>query len=235
MSEYPHILSTRKLVSVKINELLVKGCKVIHHDFIRKVINFPSDLQPQAIHTDVILTSSTGVQSFIEILRQLRLDKNTYRVHCLSSTTNELASTYGLNIKSLAPNASSLADEILKNSEVKMVTHISSNLTREDISKKLVSAGVAVQQIIGYLTEFSPKVIRSKYDAIIFFSPSAVDSFLSMNPLAPLPCFCIGKTTAEHAKQEGYQQIHISDAPTEESVIQSILNYYSKSPVNAKE
>lgn len=235
MSDSHHILSTRKLRSGKLFELHAQGCKITSHDFIRKVINVPSDLNPQAIQSYVVLTSSTGVKSFLEITRQLHLDKNTYTLYCLSSATQDLAADCGLNIKSSAPNASLLADEILKDAEVTAVTHVSSNLTRTELSEKLGKAGVAVQQIIGYHTEFSPKVIRNNYDAIIFFSPSAVDSFLSINPLATLPCFCIGKTTADHAKQKGYQQIHIAKAPTEVSLLETVLNYYSQSPVHVKE
>ena len=234
MSNSHHILSTRKMISGKIFELHARGCKITSYDFIRKVIHIPSDLNPQAIQSYVVLTSSTGVKSFLEITKQLHLDKNTFTFYCLSSATQDLAANCGLNIKSSAPNASLLADEIIKDAEVKTVTHISSNLTRPELSEKLGKAGIAVQQVVGYHTAFTPMVIRNAYDGIIFFSPSAVDSFLSINPLTPMLCFCIGKTTADHAKKKGYQQIHVAKAPTEVSLLETILNYYSQSPVHAK-
>ena len=235
MSNAPHIVSTRKLTSAKVDELTAKGWKFTHHDFISKVILVPAELQEKSIHKHVVITSITGVKAFIEIARQLHLDSDNYQVHCISRGTKEYASAVGLTIKSSAPNAAALADEILKDVEVKEVTHVSSNLRRDELSDKLIKSGVAVQDVIAYRTEFTPVAIDNSYDAIIFFSPSAVDSFLSRNPLRQVPCFCLGKTTADYAKQEGYQHTYIPDAPSEEILLQTIINYYSKLPLHVKE
>ncbi len=234
MSTAPHIISTRKLTSGKIDELQAKGWKFTNHDFISKVIHVPADLHAQSIHKHVVLTSITAVKSFLEIIRQLQLDSDHYQVYCVSRGTREYASASGLDIKSSAPDASALADEILKDVEVKEVTHVSSNLRRDEVSDKLNRAGVSVQDVIAYRTEFTPVAIDLSYDAIIFFSPSAVDSFLSLNPLRQVPCFCLGKTTAAYAKQEGYQYTYIPEAPSEDIVLQTIVNYYSKPFGHAK-
>jgi uroporphyrinogen-III synthase len=235
MSRTPHIVSTRKLTSAKVDELTAKGWKFTDHDFISKVIHIPADLQDQSIHNHVVLTSITGVKAFLEITRQRQLDTYNYQVYCISRGTKEYALAFGLNIKSSAPNAAALADEILKDVEVKEVTHVSSNLRRDELSDKLIKAGVAVQDVIAYRTEFTPVTIDSSYDAIIFFSPSAVDSFLSINPLQQVPCFCLGKTTSDYAKQEGYQQTFIPVAPSEDILLKTIVNHYSKPFGHAKE
>lgn len=235
MSSLPHIVSTRKLTSDKIIEWQAGGWKFTSHDFISKVIDIPADLNPPSIHKHVVLTSMTGVKSFIQLINQLQLDISAYDVYCLSRGTKEYALASGLNIKSTALHASALADEILKDVEVKEVTHVSSNLRRNELSEKLINAGVVVHNVIAYRTEFTPVVIDHSYDAIIFFSPSAVDSFLSINALQQVPCFCIGKTTADHAEQKGYQHTYIPDAPSEEILLKTIVTHYSKNPAHVKE
>lgn len=226
MSSAPHIVSTRKLTSAKMHELQMAGWEFTDHDFISKLIHVPTELNAQSIHKHVVLTSITGVKAFLQIVKQLHLNSEDYIVYCISRGTREYAAASKLNIKSTAPTASALADEILRDVEVKTVTHVSSNLRREELSEKLKNAGVAVHNVIAYRTEFTPLVLGSSYDGIIFFSPSAVDSFLSLNPLQQVPCFCIGQTTADYAKQSGYKKTYIPVAPSEDILIQTIIEYY---------
>ncbi len=235
MSATPHIVSTRSLTSDKLPGLQANGWKFTNHDFIGKVIHVPTDLMAASIHKHVVLTSITGVKSFLQIGGHLQLNRVDYTIYCISRGTKEYAAASGLNIKATAPNVSALADEILKDVEVKAVTHVSSNLRRDELSDKLLKAGVMVHDVTAYRTEFTPIAMDSLYDAIVFFSPSAVDSFLSMNPLQRVPCFCIGKTTGDYAKQNGYQQVYVADAPSEDILLQTIINHYSKNPAHVKE
>jgi uroporphyrinogen-III synthase len=235
MSGGPHIVSTRQLTSGKLIDLQAKGWKFTLHDFISKVIQVPDDLTADQINKHVVLTSITGVKSFLQIAGQLHLTIADYLIYCISRGTKEYAAASGLTIKATALNASALADEILKDNEVKAVTHVSSNLRREELSDKLMKAGVQVHDVTAYRTEFTPIAIEASYDALVFFSPSAVDSFLTMNPLQQVPCFCIGKTTADYARQQGYRTTFMAEAPSEDFLLQSIINYYTKSPAHVKE
>ena len=235
MITLPHIISTRKLTSAKVDERKAAGWKFSDYDFITKVIHVPTDLIPQSIYKHIVLTSITGVKAFLQIVSHHHLSLSDYIVYCISRGTKEYVAASGMNIKSTAPHASALADEILRDREVKAVTYVSSSLRRDELSDKLKKAGVVVQEVIAYQTEFTPVVIEATYDAIVFFSPSAIDSFLSLNQLKQVPCFCIGKTTADHAKQKGYYHTYIADAPSEDILLQTIINHYSKTPAHAKE
>jgi len=42
-----------------------------------------------------------------------------------------------------------------------------------------------------------PKGGEKRFDGILFFSPSAVESYLKSNTIKDEMCFCIGETTAE--------------------------------------
>lgn len=235
MSAAPYIVATRKLTSGKLMDLQAKGWTFTHHDFISKVIHVPDDLTAQSIQKHVVLTSITGVKSFLQIATQLHLNVADYVIYCISRGTKEYAAASGLTIKATALNASLLADEILKDTAVKAVTHVCSNLRREELSGKLMKSGVYVNDVTAYRTEFTPIAIEASYDALVFFSPSAVDSFLTINPLQQVPCFCIGKTTADYARQKGYQATLTAEAPSEDFLLQTIINYYSKSPAHVKE
>lgn len=235
MSDSPYIVSTRTLSSEKLNELYAKGWKFLFHDFISKVIRIPDNLTAQAISKHVVLTSITGVKSFMQIAKKLNLNITDYTVYCISRGTNEYAVASGLLVKSTAPTASALADEILKDAEVKEVTHVSSNLRRDELSDKLIAARVAVHDVKAYRTEFTPIAIASSYDGIVFFSPSAVDSFLSLNSLEHVPCFCIGKTTGDYAQRKGYKDVHLAEAPSEDFLLKTITEYYTKYPLHVKE
>lgn len=235
MSLLPHIVSTRKLTSGRRVELQTKGWKFSDHNFVSKVIQIPVDLQQKSLFRHIVLTSITGVKAFIEITKQLQLNPDHYQVYCISPGTKDYAAACGLQIKSAAPNASLLADEIIKDVKVKQVTHIGSNRRRTELADNLIKASVALQPIIGYRTELTPMYMGMSYDAIVFFSPSAVDSFLMLNPLRPVPCFCMGKTTADHARQKGYHDTYTPEAPAEYMVLEIISDYYSKPSIYVKE
>ena len=84
---------------------------------------------------------------------------------------------------------------------------------------------VNVQELTVYRTEWTPLSIRTPYDAIVFFSTSAVDSFLINNKLDPeMPFFTLGKTTATYLKKKvKAQNVHISAKPELPTLIDTIL------------
>ena len=113
------------------------------------------------------------------------------------------------------------------------MTHVCSDRRRNELSEKLIEGGVHVHNLIAYRTEFTPVAIDQLYDGILFFSPSAVDSFLSVNTLQTVPCFCIGLTTGNHAKQKGYPFVYSPEAPTEDALLKLLTNYFHKTPAHA--
>jgi uroporphyrinogen-III synthase len=65
--------------------------------------------------------------------------------------------------------------------------------------------------------------------AALFFSPSQVDAFIETNPdYYEQPSFCIGETTGNYLKEKGFTKIHISEQKSEASVIDLLINYFTK-------
>ncbi len=235
MSRLPHIVSTRKLTSELVDGLRIKGWTFSDHDFISKVIDIPSNLNERDVSKCVVLTSITGVNAFVQLAGQLNVPVSDYYVYCISGATRKYANALGLTIKATAPNASALAKEIAKDADVKKITHICSNIRRDELTSLLSNSNIFINDVIAYRTEFTPVAVDQPYDAVVFFSPSAVDSFLMVNELRQVPAFCIGDTTASHAKQKGYLQTYIPEAPSEEILLQTIIEHYSKTPAHVKE
>lgn len=235
MSVRIHIVSTRTLSDMSVHKLSAQGWQLTAHDFIRKQMVIPENLSVQSLAENIVITSQAGVKAFLKILHQYHFSKDVFHLFCTDQATLKSVTEAGLHIKASAPHAAALADKILSDKNIKSVTHICSNRRRDELSERLKSSGVNVRDVVAYHTEFTPVRIESGYDAILFLSPSAVDSFLSVNSIHPAICFCIGQTTAHHAKQKGYQHTYIAATPSEDALVQELINHYAKTSAHAKE
>ena len=95
-----------------------------------------------------------------------------------------------------------------------------------ELPDALKEAGIKFNEIQVYDTSLQPQKIKTAVDAILFFSPSGVESYLKENKIGDKKCFCIGTTTAEPLK-EITENIIIAKQQTVENVIIQTINYYS--------
>jgi uroporphyrinogen-III synthase len=228
-----HIVSTKVLHPALIHQMESAGLKVTQADFIRKTILI-SDSLPAPLHATIVLTSQTAVRAWIEIAQRIKLDLENYPVYCLASATQAMAVRQGLKISGVATDAASLADEIVKDKSISAVTFVCGDKRRDELPNRLKKNGVDVQEIIAYKTELVPVKISQPYSAVLFFSPSAVDSFLSLNKMDSSTCFCLGKTTADHARLSGFSEIHLAKTHTPESLVEKIIHYYKNQVLHAQ-
>ncbi len=229
-----HIVSTRALQNDQLQSIKSDDLEVTHVDFIKKTIRIPDDGQKLSFDQNIVLTSKTTVIAWFEIVERLKLDIGKYRIYCLASGTQSLASQYGWPVAGVAPDASSLADAILEDTAIRSVTFICGNLRRPELPDKLRGNGIRVQEIEAYQTELTPVKVAKPYHSVLFFSPSAIDSFISCNNINSSVCFCLGKTTASHAKQKGFTEVHVADSASVESLLKTVYNYYLKYTAHAE-
>ncbi len=79
---------------------------------------------------------------------------------------------------------------------------------------RLKNKGIKLTEIIVYQTTLTPVAIEKKYDGILFFSPSAVESFFSRNTIPPTTTlFSIGTSTVEALKKFSSNKIIKGDEP----------------------
>ena len=104
-------------------------------------------------------------------------------------------------------------------------TFFSGNLRRETLPQALKEENVDFNEIQVYETTLTPHKIKDSVEAILFFSPSGVASYLKENTIKKELCFCIGETTAE-ALQKITKNFIIAENPTIEDVIEECINEY---------
>lgn len=160
-----------------------------------------------------VFTSSNALRSLAPLLTN---QQPGWTVFCLGNTTCELArSIFGPGlIRQTATNAASLAKRIVAEKEIKEVIFFCGNLRRNDLPDMLHKNNIRVKEITVYQTALVQKTIDKAYEAVLFFSPSAAESFFSANSLpAKTIVFVIGNTTAEKVRASTNNMVVVSDEP----------------------
>lgn len=220
MAKSIQILSTKILSPVQKQELTKVGIEVIEADFI-KTENKPFELKN--LNESLIFTSQNAVRSVLSNPKSEELkSKNVY---CVGLKTKILLSENGFNVVAYTGYAADLAEIITLIYRNESYTFFSGNLRRDTLPTALKEAEIKLNEIQVYETSLQPQKIKTSIDAILFYSPSGVESYLKENTIKKEICFCIGETTAE-ALHKITKNIIIADQPTVEDVIEDVINEY---------
>jgi uroporphyrinogen-III synthase len=216
------ILSTKKLLSNQKQVFLNAAISLIEEDFIEtKIKNF----ELKSIHNNLIFTSQNAVQSILQHPKCEELkSKNVFSV---GMKTKDLLTENGFNVVAYTGYASDLAEIITLIYSNETFTFFSGNLRRDTLPNTLNENGISFNEIEVYETNLTPKKITEKLNGILFFSPSAVESYLKLNSIKDEICFCIGETTAEALETKKIKNIVIADKPSVENVIAEVVEYYN--------
>ena len=127
--------------------------------------------------------------------------------------------SYGLGDRScFCEYASELGDYLAKNYKNDSFQFFCGNIRSDEIPSKLIENDIIFEEIEVYKTTLNPKKFERQFDAVLFFSPSGVRSFVSENKMNNSKAICIGTTTATEAKKYT-ENVVIANATTVESVI----------------
>ncbi len=226
------ILSTKILLSNQKQALLNAGFSVTEADFIKTEntdFDFPSfggvseGRGGFKINDNLIFTSQNAVQSILQHPKAEEL--KTKNVFCVGLKTKIVLSESRFNVVAYTGYASDLAEIITLIYANESFTFFSGNLRKETLPKALAAAKVKYNEIQVYETTLAPQKIKTPVDGILFFSPSAVESYLQDNKIKTEICFCIGNTTAE-ALEKTTKNIVIADQPSVEDVIEDVIEEF---------
>ena len=220
MSNPITILSTKILLSHQKQALLNAGFSVTEANFI-KTEN--SDFDLKGINDNLIFTSQNAAQSVL--LHPKVEELKSKKVFCVGMKTKALLEENGFNVEVYLDYASDLAEIITLIYAKESYTFFSGNLRKETLPKALRAAKVNFNEIQVYETTLTPQKIRTPVDGILFFSPSAIESYLKENKIKNEICFCIGETTAE-ALEKTTRNIIVADQPSVENVIEDVIEEY---------
>lgn len=222
MNSKIRILSTKKLQTNQKQYLLNAGFGLIEADFIQ--IEFQSFSFRDAFQ-NLIFTSQNAVLSVLSQVKNDSLkDKNCF---CVGIKTKKLLEKYGFEVLECFDYAEELVDCLLKNYAKEKFTFFSGNLRKDTLPLAFKENNIVFQEIQVYQTFLKSHIIQNQVQGILFFSPSAVQSYLNNHLITDEICFCIGKTTAKELENIT-NNIIIANQPTLENVIIKCIKYYNK-------
>lgn len=222
----PKILFTHKIKAKHLDELKRAKFEFADIPFIDVQIKDFDIEEVKEVHSDAwIFTSKKAVKSVGKKLEELEIPEFVFAVG--SSTSKKLAE---LGIKALVPKnftTESLAHEVAKH-PVKNVIHFCGNLSDSELGDLLQKEERLVKKFEVYETLLTPRSVElSEFEAVVFLSPSAFDSFCKRNdPKKLKTVFCIGSTTAEAVKKSYERLIVTPDNFTFADLVETINQKY---------
>jgi uroporphyrinogen-III synthase len=225
------ILSTRPLNESLINEAKEEGIYIDVIPFIEteaiQSVEVQQEIDLALLESaTIVFTSMNAVEAVADYMIDEQPD---WAVYCMGNTTQELVKKYfGANsIAGTAANAAELADLIVGEADTDEVIFFCGDQRRDELPDILQANNIEVNEIQVYHTIPVLHKIESVYNGILFFSPSAVESFFSKNKTDPQTIiFAIGNTTAAAIKKHTANPVIISNEPGKENLVGKAINYF---------
>lgn len=218
MSSNSSILSTKKLSTTQKELLLNSGIGFVEYNAIEIElldVDFNQNIE------NAIFTSKNAVKAL------QNLEFEIQNCFCVGDNTKKLLEGNGLKVTEIAQNASDLGEIISKNYKNEQFFFFCGNLRRDELPSILKENNVKLDEIVVYRTHKKSKKFDRTFNGILFFSPSAVQSYVSNNIIDNSMVFCIGNTTASEAKKYT-NNIIVANKPTVENVIVQAVKYFDK-------
>jgi uroporphyrinogen-III synthase len=225
MTTLTRILSTKVLLSHQKQALMDIGLEVLESNFIEvETKNF----ELKGINNNLIFTSQNAVRSFLNHPQfdKYKSDLQSKKAFCVGVKSKTILTDAGFEVVAYADYASDLTEIICLIYANESYTFFSGNLRKETLPLALKNSGIEFNEIEVYETQLKPHKIKETVDAILFFSPSGVASYLKENTIKKEMCFCIGETTAEALENNHIKNIVIAEYPSVENVITEVKEYF---------
>ncbi|HWB26520.1 MAG TPA: uroporphyrinogen-III synthase [Chitinophagaceae bacterium] len=226
------ILCARPIEQSLLTKAAEKGVNIQVLPFIeiRKIItpdlkNSLASLALQKI--DVVFTSINAVESVALNLTAMPLN---WRISCIGGVTKEaVVKHFGdEHLGARARNASALARKIVNAGVAKEVYFFCGEQRLDDLPETLRVNNIRVHEVIVYQTLQTPHEVEEDFDGIMFFSPTAVHSFFSVNTVPiNVVMFSIGKTTTATIQTYCTNRVITSEWPGQENLVDKVLEYFA--------
>lgn len=227
------LLSTRPLHASIIRNAYRSGIDISVESFIETEAIQSVEVQQeieQALSQSavVVFTSMNAVEAVAAYITEEKPDWNIY---CMGQTTQELVKQYfgEASIAGVGNNAAELAETIIEEGYTDEVIFFCGDQRRDELPGILNTHEIEVTEIEVYHTIATPHSVNKQFNGILFFSPSAVNSFFSKNKTGnETMLFAIGRTTASAIQKHTSSSIIISDKPGKENLVEKAINYFVK-------
>lgn len=214
------------------NHIVIECVSFIETEYL------PGEALQQRLHAlakealTVVFTSMNAVSAVASQLPQVP----QWKIFCTGGITKEYVIKYfGEDaIVATAKNATVLAEKIIAANIAASLTFFCGDQRLNELPEMLQAHGKVVDEVIVYTTGQTPVFIEKNYEGVMFFSPSAVHSFFSLNTIPTnVVLFAIGHTTATTVKSYCANKVVASEWPGAESMIDLVIEYYKEQAANA--
>lgn len=231
-----HILCTRQLDDALISKASLSNIHIDTASFIETVPvnNKAITEQIRAISLEHITAVFTSMNAADAVINQLA-DKPAWQICSLGGITKEhLLHFFGKDaIIATAKNATALCEKILAQKKITEVVFFCGDHRLDELPETLRRHNVSVQEVVVYHTIHTPEYTEKDYDGVMFFSPSAVHSFFSVNTLpVNVVLFAIGKTTAATIQTYCTNPVITSEWPGREQMVDLAIHYFTNASIS---
>jgi uroporphyrinogen-III synthase len=237
MAKYK-VLSTKNLEPSLIEQAGENSIEIIEQEFIavKPVWNQETFNKIQSFINDKTFNIALTSANAVDALNSYMHVGGTYyvvdwNIFCLSGKTKQAVMNALLlrkNILGEASNATKLASKIISKG-IKEIVFFCGDKRRDELPIALKNANIKVHEVIVYETTETPVTVANDFDAILFFSPSGVQSFFSANELNKgSVCFAIGRTTATSIATFTQARIINSIAPDPKMMVEEMIEYFKQ-------
>lgn len=217
-----NILSTKEL-AIPQTDLLNNEIGIKMSDFITIRYN---RLKPNVVKDPiehVVITSQNGLEALLQNFSPNELVLNN--IYCVGRRTKRKIEREIGKVTHVENSAKDLANYIVMQKDIKEITYFCGSKKRDDLKDILSKNNISINEIEVYRTLLNTRKFLDKFDGIMFFSPSGIESYLVENKNSDSVAFCIGNTTANEAKKH-FTKVEVAKLPTVESVIKLVNQYY---------
>jgi len=210
------VLSTKKLNPPQREVILNTNIDLIEYNAIsieKKTVEITEKVD------NAIVTSQNSARIIIE--SKIPINK----VFCVGDKTMFLLKENGYFVSKTAKNALELAQFLVKNHKNDVFKFFCGNIRRAELPKILQVNSINFTEEVLYNTVLNSKRFEKKNEAVLFFSPSGVESYIQENSLENSIAFCIGNTTANEVKKYT-SNIVVASQATIESTIDELIRYF---------
>ena len=226
------VLCTRPVAAELVQEAAAKGIAIDMLSFIETAPIKSVEVQQEIenvlnLTATVVFTSMNAVEAVAEFLID---EQPEWKIYCIGNTTRRLVKKYfgEHSIAGTADSAAALAEVIIEEGIAKKVYFFCGDQRREELPQILKQNNTALYEIVVYQTMAVPHKISKLYAGILFFSPSAVESFFLVNKsIEKTIFFSIGETTSAAIKKYTSNKIILADEPGKEELLRNMMEFFS--------
>lgn len=226
-----NILSTRPLSAESVREAAGHHIKIDVLSFIETeaidTVEVQQEIENALLQSAVVIfTSMNAVQAVAE---QLEGQEPDWKIYTMGNTSAELVKEYfgEQALAGTANSAAELAELVAEEWDQEEVIFFCGNQRRDELPDILRGHQIDITEIEVYTTVNTPHKIKKHYDGILFFSPSAVKSFFSVNKADPQTIlFAIGETTAGEIGKFSRNRVLTGSQPGKENLLQEAIEFF---------